>query len=187
MTPPPGPGAPPPGAPSSPAGPPRWLVCEDGTEYVDRLQRFLGGEFQFERVTDAASLLAAVLPPAAGSAPVAPPAGAPAPAAVGPTPATPAGVIMDLDFRRAPDAALVDENGQSRAPLEPEERSRLTESQGIFILRALRRAGSRLPAILCADLEDPAQVAFLEKTLAPLAVAPSSESITALARRMRGG
>ena len=80
----------------------------------------------------------------------------------------------------------MDENGASRAPLEPEERSRLTESQGIFVLRALRRAGSRLPAILCADLEDPAQVAFLEKTLGPLAVAPSSESITALARRMRG-
>jgi hypothetical protein len=141
---------------------PRWLVCEDGTEYTDRLQRFLGTEFHFERVTDAAALLAAT-------------AAAPA-----------AGVIMDLDFRRTPDELLVDEHGGSGRPLAPEERSRLTESQGIFVLRALRRAGCRLPAILCADLEDPAQVAFLERTLGPLAVAPSSESITALARRMRG-
>ena len=156
------PGVSPPPAPPADARP-RWLVCEDGTEYIDRLQRFLGGEFAFERVTDAAALLAA--------------------AAAGPA----AGVIMDLDFRRTPDDLLDDEDGRSGQPLSPEERSRLTESQGIFVLRALRRAGSRLPAILCADLEDPAQVAFLERTLGPLAVAPSSESITALARRMRGG
>ena len=142
---------------------PRWLVCEDGTEYSDRLQRFLGGEFEFVRVADAAALLAAT-------------AGAPA-----------AGVIMDLDFRRTPEELLVDENGASGGPLSPEERSRLAESQGIFVLRALRHAGCRLPAILCADLDDPAQVAFLERTLGPLAVAPSSESITALARRLRGG
>ncbi|MBI5478016.1 MAG: hypothetical protein HY906_04125 [Deltaproteobacteria bacterium] len=167
---------------------PRWLVCEDGTEYTDRLQRFLGAEFRFERVTDAAALLAAVAPPAGAAGPAATAAG---PAATAADPATTAadpaaGVIMDLDFRRTPDDLLVDENGGSGRPLAPEERSRLTESQGIFVLRALRRAGCRLPVILCADLEDPAQVAFLERTLGPLAVAPSSESITALARRMRG-
>jgi hypothetical protein len=159
--------SPPPGPPTPPATPPsdrpRWLVCEDGTEYSDRLQRFLGTEFRFERVTDAAALLAAT------------------------TAAPAAGVIMDLDFRRTPDELLVDEHGGGGHPLAPEERSRLTEAQGIFVLRALRRAGCRLPAILCADLEDPAQIAFLERTLSPLAVAPSSESITALARRLRGG
>jgi hypothetical protein len=147
---------------SPPAAQPRWLVCEDGTEYCDRLQRFLGADFHFERVTHAAALLAAT-----GAGPA-------------------AGVIMDLDFRRTPDELLVDEHGTSGRTLAPEERSRLTESQGIFVLRALRHAGCTLPVILCADLEDPAQVAFLEQTLGPLAVAPSSESITALARRMRG-
>jgi len=167
--PPPAPPAPPP-APAPPAPPPAqpgdarplWLVCEDGLEYCDRLQRFLGGEFRFERVTHAAALLAAA-------------AAAPA-----------AGVIMDLDFRRTSDELLVDEHGAGDRPLAPEERGRLTESQGIFVLRALRRGGHRLPAILCADLEDPEQIAFLERTLAPLAVVPSSESITALARRLRG-
>jgi len=161
----------PPGSPSHPAPPaspappsderPLWLVCEDGLEYCDRLQRFLGGEFRFERVTHAAALLAAA-------------AAAPA-----------VGVIMDLDFRRTPDELLVDEHGAGGRPLAPEERGRLTESQGIFVLRALRRARCRLPAILCADLEDPEQIAFLERTLGPLAVVPSSESITALARRLR--
>jgi hypothetical protein len=169
-----------PGVTPPPEARPRWLVCEDGTEYIDRLQRFLGAEFLFERVADAAALLAAAAGPAAPA-----PGGAAPPAPGGA--AAPAGVIMDLDFRRTPEALLVDENGTSGQPLAPEERSRLAESQGIFVLRALRRAGSRLPAILCADLDDPAQVAFLERTLGPLAVAPSSESITALARRLRGG
>jgi DNA-binding NarL/FixJ family response regulator len=141
----------------------RWLVCEDGTEYLDRFRRFLGAEFDFARVADAGALVAAAT--AAGD--------------------TLAGVVMDLDFRRTPDELLYDEHGPVPGPLSPAERTRLTESQGIFALRALRRAGSRLPAILCADLDDPEQVAFLEATLGPLAVAPSSESITALAVRLR--
>ena len=69
------PGGPPRGRPADEGGgrmlpgvsPPRrdrcWLVCEDGTEYTDRLQRFLGTEFRFERVTDAAALLAVAAAP----------------------------------------------------------------------------------------------------------------------------
>jgi hypothetical protein len=138
---------------------PLWLVCEDGAEYVTRFTRFLGAEFRFARVGDAHALLAA------------------APAA--------RGVVLDLDFRRAAPAQLVDEQGRTRAALPPEERRRLSESQGIFILQALRAAGSRLPALLCADLDDPSQIAWLEETLAPLTVVPSTESLAALAARLR--
>ncbi|HEY3358866.1 MAG TPA: hypothetical protein VGQ83_36795 [Polyangia bacterium] len=138
---------------------PLWLVCEDGTEYVTRFARFLGGEFRFARVGGAAALLAAA--------------------------ASAQGVVLDLDFRRTPPEELVDERGEAHPALEPDERRRLSESQGILILRALRAGGSRLPALLCADLDDPGQVAFLEATLAPLRIVPSTESLAALAARLR--
>lgn len=150
-----------PGVTSDPGPRPRWLVCEDGTEYVTRLVRFLSAEFRFERVGDLVELRAA----AAGAA----------------------GVILDLDFRRTPPERLVDETGAAAADRPPDERRRLAESQGILILRALRASGAALPALLCADLDDPGQVAFLERTLAPLAVVPSTESLAALAARLRGG
>jgi hypothetical protein len=141
---------------------PLWLICEDGTEYLERFERFLGSEFRFLRVTELGALLASV---ATGVV---------------------AGVVMDLDFRRTAPELLVDERGQTATALSPSERRRLSEAQGIFILRGLRARGSRLPALLCADLDDPAQVAFLEQTLAPLAVVPSSESLARIAARMRG-
>jgi hypothetical protein len=148
-----------PGDLSAAAARPVWLVCEDGAEYVTRFERFLGGEFRFVRVPDAAALLAAT-------------AGA-------------VGVVLDLDFRRTPPERLVDEDGAVHATLEAEERRRLSETQGILILRALRARGRRLPALLCADLDDPAQVRFLEATLAPLSVVPSNESLATLAARLR--
>jgi hypothetical protein len=138
---------------------PLWLVCEDGTEYIERFTRFLAAEFRFARVGDAAELAAAT-----GEA---------------------AGVILDLDFRRTPADHLIDEHGLTHPTLSPAERGRLSESQGILILRALRARGSRLPAVLCADLDDPEQVAWLEVTLAPLCVVPSSESLATLAARLR--
>jgi hypothetical protein len=142
---------------------PLWLVCEDGTEYLDRFARFLGHEFRFERAGDAASLVAAA---ARGEA---------------------RGVLMDLDFRRTPPELLVDESGRTSAALAPDERRRLAESQGILIVRELRARGHKLPVILFADLDDPGQVAYLAETFAPLAVTPSTESLTRLSQRLKTG
>jgi hypothetical protein len=138
---------------------PRWLVCEDGTEYTTRFTRFLGDEFEFTRVGDAAALLGA-----SGGA---------------------AGVVLDLDFRRTAPGLLVDEHGATHPALAPGEHQRLAETQGILILRALRAAGCGVPVLLCADLDDPSQVAFLERTYAPLSVIPSTEGLAALACRLR--
>ena len=67
------------------SAPPCFLVCEDGEEYTARFQRFLGAEFEFERVDHFAAALAR------------------APGA--------RGLLLDLDFRRTPAALLVDETG----------------------------------------------------------------------------
>ena len=73
---------------------PLWIVCEDGTEYLERFSRFLGDEFRFAPARDGETLLAE------------------AQAA--------AGVILDLDFRLTPPERLVDERGEARAG-RPEE------------------------------------------------------------------
>ena len=142
------------------SGRPRWAVCEDGAEYLERYRRFLDGEFDFEPAPDAAALAAAIERGAAGA-------------------------ILDLDFRRTPPDRLVDEEGRTHAALADPERRRLAESQGLLILRDLRRRGLAAPVILCADLDDAEQIAWLEHTYAPLAVVPSHEGLMQTAARMR--
>ena len=55
---------------------PRFVVCEDGREYLDRFTRFLGDDFAFVAAQDFESARAAVT----GSD----------------------GLLLDLDFRRTP-------------------------------------------------------------------------------------
>jgi len=138
---------------------PRWIVCEDGDEYLSRFQRFLGDEFEFVAAGDLDDVLRA-LPGAAG-------------------------LLLDLDFHRADPTRLVDESGIARAQLAAGERRRLAEVQGVLILRALRGRGVGLPALLCADLDDPAQVQRLEAELGPLAVVPGNEGVPRIGDRLR--
>lgn len=140
---------------------PLFVVCEDGDEYSVRFTRLLGATFRFVRVGCFADALAACQ---AGEV---------------------RGLLFDLDFRRTPAAALVDESGTTQ-PVRPDgERRRLAAVQGILVLRALRNAGVALPAVLFADLDDAAQAAALERTLAPLAVLSSSVGLAELAARLR--
>jgi hypothetical protein len=143
-----------------------FLICEDGQEYLDRFSRLLGAAFHFQRATSFAEALAAV----SG-------AGAPGAAAV-------SGLLLDLDFRRTPPAALIDDAGQSATFRPDSERRPLVAMQGILILRALRRAGVTLPALLFADLEDADQIAFLQTDLAPLQVIPSSVGLQEIGRTL---
>jgi hypothetical protein len=140
---------------------PLWVVCEDGSEYLERFRRFLDGEFQFVAAASGAALLAAL------------------------DAADATGVILDLDFRRTAAAELVDEQGETNDALAEPSRRRLAETQGILILRLLRARGHRAPVLLFADFDDAGQVAYLESTLAPLAVVPSHEGLVAIAARMR--
>jgi len=138
---------------------PLVIVCEDGHEYLQRFGRFLGDELELLRVEDCASALAAC---ARG----------------------PRALLFDLDFSRLAPERLIDEGGQA-APRPRDESRRLAQMQGILILRALRASGVTAPALLFADLDDAARVKFLEQSLAPLQVVPSSEGMGAIATRIR--
>jgi hypothetical protein len=137
----------------------RFVVCEDGAEYLERFRRFLGESFDFRPAHDFAEARAAA--------------------------ADADGLLLDLDFRRTPPERLVDEQGPAPAPLDAGTRTRLAETQGILILRRLRAAGVALPAILFADLDDSGQLAFLARTLAPLTVAGSRLGIAEIATLLR--
>jgi hypothetical protein len=138
---------------------PRFIVCEDGHEYLARFQRFLGASFELLPATDYASARAA-----AGDAT--------------------AGILLDLDFRRTPPERLVDGNGPAPAGMDPGTRARVAETQGILILRRLRADGVRLPAILFADLDDPTRAHFLTQTLAPLSIVSSRVGLPEIAALM---
>ena len=140
---------------------PLFLVCEDGDEYIHRFERFLGHEFRFLRVgssTEAQGVLA--------SEPI-------------------TGLLLDLDFRRLPASQLLGESGPPTSAPTTEERLRWSAMQGILILQNLRRHGIALAALLFADLDDRDQSAYLETTLAPLAVVSSREGLAQLAARLR--
>ena len=137
----------------------RFVVCEDGTEYIDRFRKFLGEAFDFVAASDHASARAAVT----GTD----------------------GLLLDLDFRRTPPARLIDEQGRATGALDAGSRARLAETQGILILRRLRAEGVTAPAILFADIDDE-QAQFLRRTLAPLVIASSRLGVREIADLLRG-
>jgi hypothetical protein len=137
----------------------RWIICEDGTEYWQRFQRFLGVEFALEHVQNGQALLDALATRAAG-------------------------VILDQDFRRTDAADLLDEQGRTDPARSPEQAAQLIEAQGTLILRALRAAGCQERVLLCADL-DPQQRAFIERTYPPTTVVDSHQGLAQIAALMR--
>ncbi|HEX3695244.1 MAG TPA: hypothetical protein VH374_07635 [Polyangia bacterium] len=134
-----------------------FLVVEDGREYTERFARLLGARFRFTRAGSAEE--AAAL--ACGGA---------------------VGLLLDLDFGRTAPDQLIDDNGRAAGAHPDGERRRLAAVQGILILRALRRAGVTLPALLFADLDDAEQIAFLQSDLHPLRVVASSAGLQEIAR-----
>ena len=142
----------------APAQLPRVLVCEDGDEYTERFTRLLGRRFHFQRAGSYAEARDAL---AQGGL---------------------TALVLVLDFRRTPPGELLD--ASLRLGPGPSEAPRLAADQGILILRALRVNGVHVPALLCADLDDPARECLLCAELGPLQIVPSSESLAELAARL---
>jgi hypothetical protein len=139
---------------------PLFLVCEDGHEYTERFERFLHREFRFLRAADWRSAEAALT-------------------------RAPAGLLVDLDFRRTPAADLLGDQGPPERVPSSEERSCWSATQGILLLQYLRSRGVEVPALLFADLDDHDQAAYLERMLAPLSIVDSREGLAQLATRLR--
>ncbi|MBN1606832.1 MAG: hypothetical protein JW940_09365 [Polyangiaceae bacterium] len=140
---------------------PRFVVCEDGDEYIQRFVRFLASRFEFVATRSHHELSDRL----GSSQPV-------------------AGILLDLDFRRTPLADLIDEKGQALACAASQVQHNLIAQQGICILAALRREGCPTPAILFADLESPAQNDYLTGRLGPLEVVPSSVGLGELSTKL---
>ena len=140
---------------------PLFLVCEDGDEYTQRFQRFLGHDFRFLRVPNGQQAEAAI------------------------ERNRPVGLLVDLDFGRLPPSDLLGEHGHPSQSPTAEQRTRWSASQGILILQYVRLRDLRVPALLFADLDDREQAAYLERTLAPLAIVSSREGLRQLAKRLR--
>ena len=138
----------------------RFVVCEDGAEYLERFRRFLGDVVRFS--PGARLRRSARRRGRRRRAPARPRFSPHAGRAAG---------------RRA--------GAGARRRSTPARARRLAETQGILILRRLRAAGVALPAILFADLDDAGQRAFLARTLAPLTVAGSRLGIAEIATLLR--
>jgi hypothetical protein len=140
---------------------PRFLVCEDGDEYIQRFVRFLASRFDFVASQSHRQLTEQLV----SSRPV-------------------AGILLDLDFRRAPRSELIDERGQALASAASQVQHDLAAQQGICILAAVRREGCVTPAILFADIENPAQTDYLVRRLGPLEVVSSSVGLGELSEKL---
>lgn len=142
--------------PGTPHEKPHFLVCEDGNEYVERFERFLGAQYAFMQSQCASELVAQLIAP--------PP---------------PVAILLDLDFRRTDATALIDGEGRGLLNASNEERKHLTANQGIAILSCIRRLPNAVPALLFADITK-AQQTFLEQRFAPLTIVPSHVSMREL-------
>ena len=114
---------------STPTGP-MVLVIEDGHEYTTNLERFLGGDFVFERAGEGATALERL---SAGGVDV---------------------VFLDMKFDRAP-LLLGDEAALVRRFAGDAKRARrfLEDNQGTYVLAAVREAGFVQPAIFSYDFD----------------------------------
>jgi hypothetical protein len=142
---------------------PRFIVCEDGREYLERFERFLGHAFEFLPVQDYAGLSEHV----AHRQPI-------------------SGILLDLDFRRADITRLVDEHGHTIAGLGKEAVAQYSANQGLFILASLREQSVATPVLLFADIDDTEQQAYLLRTFGPLEIVPSHLGLRELEGRLAG-
>lgn len=134
----------------------RFVVCEDGNEYLERFERFLSTDYEFVQARCLTELLSRLSDAETTTA-----------------------ILLDLDFRRTDVSLLVDGEGHPLADASLEERKRLVKSQGIAILACLRRAHTTTRVLLFADLPE-AQSAFIEQRFAPLTIVPSHVSMREL-------
>jgi hypothetical protein len=127
------------------------LVIEDGTEYAEFAQLFLGKAFQILRAQTNQETLAIL-----GSHPV-------------------DRLLVDLRFDRTPESALVGDWVGTAEKLFAGDHARalrhLRDQQGVLILAEIRRAGFRQPAVFIHDFP-PRRLEALRRMYGPLQALP---------------
>lgn len=143
----------------------RVLVIEDGFEYSETLQRFLGDAFEWER---------------AGSGPQA------FQQLQGEEPDV---IFLDMRFDRSPqDEMLGDlEEVADRFNGDPVQARRFLEDhQGNYILAALRDRGCTIPVLWSYDFDsEPRRWSRLQQRYAPVDYLPDNASPTEIQTRLR--
>jgi len=127
----------------------RILIIEDGTEYIETMQRFVREGFAWER---------------AGSGP----AGLERLKSGGID-----AILLDMRFDRAPEGELFGDLDQLAERFSGDRvlaRRFAEDHQGTFILAALREAGHTLPVVLSYDFSaEPARFSRLAERFGPVA------------------
>jgi len=143
----------------------RILVIEDGSEYSETLDRFLGGAFTFVRAGSGPRALAML--------------------AAEPFDA----VFLDMRFDRAPQGELlgdVDEVADRFNGDTVQARRFIEDHQGTYVLAALRDAGHTLPVLLSYDFTiEPRRWERLAARYAPIDFLPDVASPTEVAARLQ--
>lgn len=142
----------------------RVLVVEDGFEYIQTLQQFLGEGFVWVRAGSGREALSAL--------------------AEGGWDA----VFLDMRFDRVPDEDLLGdlEATADRFNGDPAQaRLFLQDHQGNFVLAALREQGFTVPVLISYDFEgEPRRWQHLTARFSPVDYLPDSGSPTEIAERL---
>ena len=142
----------------------RVLVVEDGHEYIENLQRFLGEHFEFCRVGDGEAALDAL---AAGGWDV---------------------IYLDMRFDRAP-RLLGDLDALTTRFAGDAQRARrfLEDNQGTYILSAIREALVTTPVLFSYDFEgEPRRFANLARRHGPMAFLSDTAGPAEIQRALQG-
>ena len=142
------------------------LVVEDGYEYIDTLERFLGEGFSWTRAGSGPEALR-LLDGGGFDA-----------------------VLLDMRFDRVPEADLLGDLAATadRFNGDPvQARHFLEDHQGNFILAALRASGVGVPVLVSYDFEEePRRWRHLADTFGPVDYLPDNASPGDIATRLRG-
>jgi hypothetical protein len=142
--------------------PNRWfLVCEDGNEYLERFERFLGDDFNFLQARDFETSMRLLK-----------------------RDQTVVAILMDLDFRRVPPEQLVDAEGRGIAKRTRAEVAEISANQGIYVLSSLRKNGIDIPVLLFADIDGVDQRKYLQTQFSPVEVVGSHVGLSELKQRL---
>lgn len=142
------------------------LVIEDGYEYTETLERFLGEGFSWERAGSGPRALQRLREGGVDA------------------------VFLDMRFDRVPEeellgdvAAVADRfNGDA-----VQARQFLEDHQGNYVLAALREAGIELPVLVSYDFEgEPRRWQHLAEQFGPVDYLPDNAAPGEIAERLRG-